>query len=352
MQAHFQPAAAGLSSRGQVQPRPRTQLYAIIDQLVEVREEFNLPSKAVSILRALASFAQEVTPDGRTIVWPSNACLSDRLDGMPISTLNRHIARIADIGFVVRNASPNFKRYARRQSSSGRIAVAFGYDLTPLIRSARLIAERLAARRIEQEKRAALCDRLGELRRCFPLGSPIDQEIVRIRRRKSADSKALAAFVSEIEAALETPPALPSHDEPVQCSAEEVSNTDAQIEQHQQNRIQSLRKAVPKETELPLHRILPLLETACSFLEQKAGSFRELFEQALYLAPMIGIRDEVIRRALGAMTPEMFAVVLMGIVERMDEIDAPAAYLDQLTQKAAAGQFDLRRFLLVLQKRP
>ena len=53
MQAQFQPAAAGLSPRGQVQPRPRTQLYAILDQLVEVREEFNLPSKAISILRAL-----------------------------------------------------------------------------------------------------------------------------------------------------------------------------------------------------------------------------------------------------------------------------------------------------------
>ena len=270
---------------------------------------------------------------------------------MPISTLNRHIARIADIGFVVRSASPNFKRYARRQSSSGKVAVAFGYDLTPLISSPRLIAEKLATRRIEQEKRAALCDRLGELRRCFPIGSPIDQEILRIRRRKSADSKALAAFISESEAGLETSPTRSASSCPEQPCAEKVSNTDAQIEQHQQNRIQSLKMTAPDESEIPLHRIFPLLENACSFLETKAGSFRELFEQALCLAPMIGIRDEVIRRALQVMPPEMFAVVLMGIVERMDEIDAPAAYLDQLAQKAAAGQFDLNRFLLVLRKR-
>ncbi len=52
--------------------------------------------------------------------------------GMPASTLRRHLAVLVDAGLIVRRDSPNGKRYARK-NRAGAIELAFGFDLSPLV---------------------------------------------------------------------------------------------------------------------------------------------------------------------------------------------------------------------------
>ena len=62
-------------------------------------------------------------------MFPSNRKLMERLNGMPESTLRRHLASLAEIGIVTRKNSPNRKRYARRAGEGA--LMAFGFDLSP-----------------------------------------------------------------------------------------------------------------------------------------------------------------------------------------------------------------------------
>lgn len=57
---------------------------------------------------------KELTGDGELIVWPSNEQLMARANGMPATTLRRHLAVLVDCGLIIRRDSPNGKRFARK----------------------------------------------------------------------------------------------------------------------------------------------------------------------------------------------------------------------------------------------
>ena len=89
--------------------------------------------RSLTVLDALLSFHPETVLSGEAlIVFPSNEMLSLRARGMAHATLRRHLATLVDAGLIVRRDSPNGKRYARKDKD-GEIAMAFGFDLSPLV---------------------------------------------------------------------------------------------------------------------------------------------------------------------------------------------------------------------------
>lgn len=89
------------------------------------------------------------------VVFPSNKAICERLNGMPCSTMRRHLARLVEARLLMRRDSPNGKRYVRKR---GEDRVAFGFDLSPLYCRAEEIAR--AAEAVREAE-----DRVRRLRR-------------------------------------------------------------------------------------------------------------------------------------------------------------------------------------------
>lgn len=101
----------------------------------------------------------------RPIVWPSNATLADRLDVCQ-RHVRRLLGRLVDTGIIVPVDGAEGRRWGRRDSS-GRIAEAYGFDLSPLadrFGEFRAIAE-AAAR--DHKARSALRRRLTIARKAI-----------------------------------------------------------------------------------------------------------------------------------------------------------------------------------------
>lgn len=92
-----------------------------------------LTSNDLVVLQALISFMPKrdtATASQMTIVFPSNAALSERTNGLDERTLRRCIARLVDSGLISRRDSATRKRFPLRYG--GIIRDAFGFDLAPM----------------------------------------------------------------------------------------------------------------------------------------------------------------------------------------------------------------------------
>ncbi|MFN7103135.1 MAG: plasmid replication protein RepC, partial [Pseudorhizobium sp.] len=134
--------------------------------LCEARGRLGITDRALAVLNALLSFypKQELSQENGLVVFPSNAQLSLRANGMPEATLRRHIALLVGAGLLIRKDSANGKRYARRDGE-GCLDEAFGFSLAPLVARAReietiaaeVVAERLQLQRLRE--RLTICRR-------------------------------------------------------------------------------------------------------------------------------------------------------------------------------------------------
>ncbi|SEO20387.1 replication initiation protein RepC [Gemmobacter aquatilis] len=114
--------------------------YEILGPVRVLRKELGLTSNDVTVLTALISFLPRdqdatggETPHKLTVVFPSNASLSERANGIDERTLRRCLGRLDAAGLIHRKCSANGKRFPLRYG--GIIRDAFGIDLSPLIQS-------------------------------------------------------------------------------------------------------------------------------------------------------------------------------------------------------------------------
>lgn len=97
-----------------------------------------VPAQVVKLMDYLVGRTREMDWDGTSpgpLAWPSDAELEDRL-GVGRSQRKQIVQAALEGGYVRLQRSPNGKRYGARDKT-GRIAFAFGFDLSPL-------AERMA----------------------------------------------------------------------------------------------------------------------------------------------------------------------------------------------------------------
>jgi replication initiation protein RepC len=115
-------------------------IYELLGPVRALRKELGLTSNDVTVLTALISFLPRdrhttngETPPKLTVVFPSNASLSERANGIDERTLRRCLGRLDAAGLIDRKNSANGKRFPLRYG--GIIRDAFGIDLNPLIQN-------------------------------------------------------------------------------------------------------------------------------------------------------------------------------------------------------------------------
>lgn len=385
---HYQAAAQ------QDLPPSGVNKWEALRELAAARIAFGLSDRDLSVLQALVSFHQATIVGGNhseTVVHPSNKAICERLNGMPCSTMRRHLANLVQTGFVVRRDSPNGKRYARRY---GDEKIAFGFDLAPLAQRFVEVCEAAEAVRAAEERYKRLRSTVSLMRRdlaglvdygrslrpdraIWDQASDLCVLTARDLRRK-LDFAELQQMESALSEALN---AIRDLLEPVQ--SQDMSTNEVTNEQHHQNsnkdsydfeprlekaqgegNVSDLATALVAEgrTDEPvsadnnLPRIpLGLVLAACSeyrtYAERPVHHWHDLVRVADVIRPMMGISPSAWDEAKQYMGPEEASVVILAMLERFGDIRSPGGYLRSLSAKAALGEFSCGPMIMALMRK-
>ncbi|WP_082645712.1 plasmid replication protein RepC [Phaeobacter sp. CECT 5382] len=362
--------------------------WALLQALTDAATLYELNHRTLGVLKALLTFWPDrtLTPDVNScIVFPSNRVLASRLNGMPDSTLRRHLAKLVSLGVVSRHASANHKRFARR--ITGAVQQAYGFDLSPLARHSDHLVQQAAQARTAHHQLMILRDHVAVLRQSRleqNPACPLVEEARQVLRRKP-DLDALTGLKTALSEALsnqDTPPARPRF---CDLAAAEMSTTDVQNERHIQDSLKQdfdsegleknasetalenseltlsndcsdkarleTKSTCPAHRDLELNQILGSCSEALAFFPNPVRSWQDLLHLGDRLAPMLGIDQPVLSQAKQHMGPLEAAISVLCILQRASEIRSPGAYLRRLAQKASAGGFSVRPMLLALKNR-
>ncbi len=350
-------------------------------------EQLGLQSNSLAVLDALLSFhpENELRQDGQLVVYPSNLQLSLRANGMPGSTLRRHLALLVEAGLIVRKDSANGKRYARKDGA-GDVERAFGFDLSPLLARAEELAgmaqEVITARAALRKSKEDLTICRRDVRKLISAAIAENAEggdwhameasygaiIGRLPRVASlADvSRAqdeMLVLRTEILNRLE------KHDKSV------FSGTnDAHIERHihnsnpespnefEQSSEKELEAKSVEDTRAKKQSREPLkvfaLGTVLRACPQIVGygpggsitSWRDFMSAGVVVRSMLGITPSAYQQACDVMGQENAAVSVACMLERANMINSPGGYLRDLTGRAQRGAFSLGPMLMALLK--
>jgi len=324
-------------------------------ELAVARSAFGLSDRDITVLQALVSFhpGNRLGGDGKApVVFPSNQALCERLNGMPGSTLRRHLARLVDAGLLLRRDSPNGKRYCR---GSGSERVAFGFDLSALVTRFAEIAAAAERARAERARLDELRHTLSLMRRdltelalygrslapSLPLWAEMTgaaEETQKLLRRKPVPDD-LETAIAGIGALLTR-----ARRHLDRLAAEEMSASPARNEQHIESSKKNPDKTPtpkPRKAERPASELAKVLET-CTRLGQyhpePIRHWHDLIRAADRLRPMMGISESTWRTAKAEMGPDLAAASLAGILQRFEDIRSPGAYLAELARRAQGSQ--------------
>jgi replication initiation protein RepC len=338
--------------------------WHVLDALTEARAALNLSHSDLAVLSALLSFhpTREIAHRPTPIVFASNKALTGRLNGMPDSTMRRHLTRLLAAGIVSRQDSPNGKRYVRR-SRDGQIAQAFGFDLTPLIRRAAEFEATAEQMRQQAADLNSLREKVSLMRRdLLVLGQEaVEWEELLETARTGLRRRPQKAHLLALKAALQHALSIVDH----QAGTAEMSSSARQNEQHYhrtnkdtsdlkeaENKTADPSEGLPKQQEVrvTLQQVIATCPTIQSYFPDKMRSWHELENNAVKIAPMIGIGHDVLIKLHAALGGTQAAIAILCVLERLATIANPAGYLRKLSQKADAGQFNLMNLLKTVEK--
>jgi replication initiation protein RepC len=361
--------------------------WELLRELSKAQAAFGVSERDLTVLQGLLSFFPDDALGGNAemVVFPSNKAICERLNGMPCSTMRRHLARLVEAGLLMRRDSPNGKRYVRKH---GEARVAFGFDLSPLYcRSEEVARAAEAVREAEESVRrlrevvslmrrdlAALAEFGEEIRPGFGLWDQLRDTAALTARalRRKLTLEDLSAHRVELEALLDQ--ARNVIDGP---ETEEMNTNDVQSERHHHNSNKestdlepALEKGgasggVPDEDsdapvadveapdtgqvpKIPLHLVLAACPSLKTFYQGNIRHWHQLFDAACHVRPAMGISASAWEEAQRFMGPEQASIVVVAILERFADIRSPGGYLRALTSKAAAGEFSCGPMVMAL----
>lgn len=374
-------------------PAPAVDKWDALRALATARKTYQLSDRDITVLQALLSFLPAKTLDTRKsplVIHPSNRSICERLNGMPCSTMRRHVARLVQAGILIRRDSPNGKRYVRRYQGE---RVAYGFDLRPLAARYGEFCTAAEAEREAQQQLKRLRETVSLMRRdlanlalCGQAEQPqlriwdqfrdLSQLTARALRRQLNFGQ-LQQLESQLTEALEQikPLLCPTLSIPdTSAQTAEMNSSDVENEQHYQNsKKDSLESEQPKETtptphsntpakkipdtspppsnhspNLPLRLITATCTELTTYAETPVTSWPELVRTAETIRPMMGISPPVWEQAKQVMGPAGAAVVLAAMLQRFSQIRSPNGYLRHLSAKAAEGRFTCSPMVMAL----
>ena len=346
----------------------------------DARTLLGLQDRALTVLNALLSFypASELSEETGLIVFPSNAQLSARANGIAGTTLRKNLATLVEVGLIIRKDSPNGKRYARK-GDGGKIEDAYGFSLAPLLSRAEELAA--MAQQIESERRRfrMLKDRVSITRRDVRklISAAIEEgasgdwgraescfiDIVgRIPRRPTtmdleAVGDELALLHEEVVRMLESQLESQNNDGNAIAYGRHIqnSNTESSYELEPSSRNQQGAKTEPvKQATKPVETFpLGMVLRACPEIGPfgpggAISSWRDFMMAAVTVRSMLGVSPSAYEDACDVMGQAAAATVIACIYERSGHISSAGGYLRDLTGKARRGEFSLGPMVMAL----
>ncbi len=333
--AHSRSDSAGQGSIA----RNKWQLLKVIE---DIREPLGLKGTSLALLRAMLSFVRSdavtAASDAAHVCFASNAALANRAH-VSVQTVERHIAKLVDLGLLVRKSSGNGKRWARRDGQ-GRIILATGLSLLPLVRRhaeflsmAEAQATRTRDLALLRDKCATALAELRSLSHCSATYESLKSRAQRLFRRKP-DGTALHDLLIDItEEITRLEPSDP----------ENLRGTDPEIEGQKET---SLTPSVEEKSSISvevdpdqMERAYPRLCTELRFARSQDACHRQMDDVATQLhlgSVWFSIQD------LG---PALSFMVLGYILERIETIQAPKAYAQTLLSRLRENRLDWRTLL-------
>ena len=361
--------------------------WELLRELSKAQAAFGVSERDLTVLQGLLSFFPDDALGGNAemVVFPSNKAICERLNGMPCSTMRRHLARLVEAGLLQRRDSPNGKRYVRKH---GEDRVAFGFDLSPLYCQSEEIARAAEAVREAEERVRRLREVVSLMRRDLAALAEFGDEMQpglgfwdQLRDKAALTARALrrklsiedlAAYRADLEALLDQ--ARNVIDGP---ETEEMNTNDAQSERHHHNSNKesidfepALEKSgvaagVPdvdtnepvadvdeQDTrhlpKIPLHLVIAACPSLKTFYQGEVRHWHQLFDAACHVRPAMGISASAWEEAQRFMGPEQASIVVAAMLERFADIRSPGGYLRALSTKAAGGEFSCGPMVMAL----
>lgn len=360
--------------------------WELLRELSKAQAAFGVSERDLTVLQGLLSFFPDDALGGNAemVVFPSNKAICERLNGMPCSTMRRHLARLVEAGLLQRRDSPNGKRYVRKH---GEDRVAFGFDLSPLYCQSEEIARAAEAVREAEERVRRLREVVSLMRRDLAALAEFGDEMqpglgfwdqlrdkaaltARALRRKLSIEN-LAGYRADLEALLDQARNIIDGPE-----TQEMNTNDAQSERHHHNSNKesidyepALEKSEAADVpdvdtnepvadvdeqntrhlpKIPLHLVIAACPSLKTFYQGEVRHWHQLFDAACHVRPAMGISASAWEEAQRFMGPEQASIVVAAMLERFADIRSPGGYLRALTTKAAAGEFSCGPMIMAL----
>jgi replication initiation protein RepC len=368
-------------------PEKAVHKWNVFRAICIAKARIGVSERALGVLNALLSFHPETVLSGDDlIVFPSNTQLALRAHGMAPATLRRHLAALVDCGLLIRRDSPNGKRYARK-GRGGDIALAFGFDLGPLVARADEIEAWAEEVRAEERalklvrERITICCR--DIAKMIATGIEEGVEVVSGRNGPADWLGVYTLYRSILARAPRTPtrPQLEPIADELSTLADEIlmlleshvktkntSANESHNERHKQNSnpdsLIDLEPASRKSEGAPIE---PLTETsrmpegtfplgmvldACpdilDYAKGRISNWRDFMATAAAVRSMLGVSPSAWSEAREVMGEVSAAIVVAAILQRGEAINSAGGYLRELTERARAGRFSTGPMLMAL----
>ncbi|MCY1740618.1 plasmid replication protein RepC [Ensifer sp. SL37] len=357
--------------------------WKVYQHACAARTLLGLRDRALAVLSALLSFYpnSELSEASNLIVFPSNAQLTARANGIAGTTLRENLAHLVQAGLIYRNDSPNGKRYARK-GRDGVIDTAYGFSLAPLLARADEIARLAQQVNDEHHRLKVIREKVTIARRDVRklISAAIEEGA---RGNWEAIEAQYVAVLAKLKMAKTSGDHADGLDEltllqegitnllEIQLIPQKSDTNDNVIRQHIHNsNTESTPESEPSsENELeakpwlesqrrrkslkafPLSMVL----RACPQIADYGNggqieNWRELMSAAVVVRSMLGVSPSAYQQACEVMGPENAAVATACILERAGHINSPGGYLRDLTSRAERGEFSLGPMLMALMR--
>ncbi|MFW2589434.1 helix-turn-helix domain-containing protein [Sagittula sp. SSi028] len=299
------------------------------------REPLGLKSTTLSVLRAMLSYMRVDQISDRAqdahICFASNAALAERCH-VSVQTIERHVARLVELGLIERVASANGKRWARRDRQ-GRVVLATGLSVLPVLYRHKELLNLAEQHADTMERIKVLRDRcliaLGQLR--DTIGEhlkemPIYRHATRLLRRKLNEDH-LDMLLSDLNEHM---------------SVEEKDNSvklmgsDIKPEGHKEPKINTeVTQEIPNQPELTEAQINAAFPLLCAELRH-ARNQSHCTEIMHGLAKSIGISS--LWPQMTSNGPLHSFIILGYVLERIHKLRSARAYATALLRDLESGQ--------------
>lgn len=324
--------------------------WHLLDLVRATRQPLGLRDRDVAVLRGLLSLLPARAT--QRIVFASNRVLIERCDGIDERTLRRRISHLEARGLLCRRPSPNGKRYQLRGDGA---ALTYGIDLAPLFHiqsHLEALAEDCAR---EAQRVAMLKARIRDIlfRSAARLPEALATE-ARLSLRRSLDCAQAEALLNRLTEAGECP----CVDVEFPSGAVVLTASDSHFDRHiQSSNEESVEKTgheakAPVETDLTIGECMALAPNSRSLAVEAPRDWGDVVALSGQLGPAIGLSPRMLGEADRCLGPLGRALAVIGLVEAVDRVRNPQAYLAALLKTARGGGLDVCRMFRSLVRRP